>query len=215
MVRRTKEEAFETRQSIIDAAEQCFHEKGVSRASLTDIAQAAGVTRGAIYWHFQDKADLLDALFQRINMPLEALSEATRNPDEPHPLELFRELLTEVFRRVESDPTTRRVHEIIFLKCEYTDEPCGPKKHLQAMRQEHDNQLLTTLRLAIARGELPSDLDIELALLCVHSFIIGVINQWLMVPSRLSLSERASEVADAILDMLKLSPAMRTGKAAS
>ena len=215
MVRRTKEEAFETRQSIIDAAEQCFHEKGVSRASLTDIAQAAGVTRGAIYWHFQDKADLLDALFQRINMPLDALSDATRNPDEPHPLELFRELLTEVFRRVESDPTTRRVHEIIFLKCEYTDEPCGPKKHLQAMRQEHDNQLLTTLRLAIARGELPSDLDIELALLCVHSFIIGVINQWLMVPSRLSLSERASEVADAILDMLKLSPAMRTGKAAS
>jgi len=215
MVRRTKKEAFETRQSIIDAAEQCFHEKGVSRASLTDIAHAAGVTRGAIYWHFQDKADLLDALFQRINMPLEALSEATRNPDEAHPLELFRELLTEVFRRVESDPTTRRVHEIIFLKCEYTDEPCGPKKHLQAMRQEHDNQLLTTLRLAIARGELPSDLDIELALLCVHSFIIGVINQWLMVPSRLSLSERASEVADAILDMLKLSPAMRTGKGAS
>ena len=117
MVRRTKKEAFETRQSIIDAAEQCFHEKGVSRASLTDIAHAAGVTRGAIYWHFQDKADLLDALFQRINMPLEALSEATRNPDEAHPLELFRELLTEVFRRVESDPTTRRVHEIIFLKC--------------------------------------------------------------------------------------------------
>ncbi len=214
MVRRTKEEAFETRQSIIDAAQQCFHEKGVSRASLTDIAQAAGVTRGAIYWHFQDKADLLDALFQRIHMPLEALSEATRNPEELRPLELFRELLTEVFRRVESDPTTRRVNEIIFLKCEYTDEPCGPKKHLQAMRQEHDNQVLTTLRLAVARGELPADLDMELALLCLHSFIVGVINQWLMVPTRISLSARAGDVAAAALDMLKLSPAMRTGKAA-
>ncbi|MEH6493308.1 TetR family transcriptional regulator [Halopseudomonas sp.] len=214
MVRRTKEEAFETRQRIIDAAQQCFHEKGVSRASLTDIAQAAGVTRGAIYWHFQDKADLLDALFERIHMPLAALSEATRNPEEPHPLELFRELLTEVFRRVESDPTNRQVHEIIFLKCEYTDEPCGPKKHLQAMRQEHDNQLLTTLRLAVARGELPVDLDMELALLCVHSFIVGVINQWLMVPTRISLSARAGDVAAAVLDMLKLSPAMRTGDAA-
>jgi len=214
MVRRTKEEAFETRQRIIDAAQQCFHEKGVSRASLTDIAQAAGVTRGAIYWHFQDKADLLDALFERIHMPLAALSEATRNPEEPHPLELFRELLTEVFRRVESDPTNRQVHEIIFLKCEYTDEPCGPKKHLQAMRQEHDNQLLTTLRLAVARGELPADLDMELALLCVHSFIVGVINQWLMVPTRISLSARAGDVAAAVLDMLKLSPAMRTGDAA-
>ncbi|GAA6132770.1 TetR family transcriptional regulator [Halopseudomonas sabulinigri] len=214
MVRRTKEEAFETRQRIIDAAQQCFHEKGVSRASLTDIAQAAGVTRGAIYWHFQDKADLLDALFQRIHMPLEALSEATRNPEELHPLELFRELLTEVFRRVESDPTNRQVHEIIFLKCEFTDEPCGPKKHLQAMRQEHDNQVLTTLRLAVARGELPADLDMELALLCLHSFIVGVINQWLMVPTRISLSARAGDVAAAALDMLKLSPAMRTGKAA-
>ena len=77
MARRTKEEAFETRQSIIDAAEKCFHEKGVSRASLTDIAQAAGVTRGAIYWHFQGKADLLDALFQRIHMPLEELRAAS------------------------------------------------------------------------------------------------------------------------------------------
>ena len=42
MVRRTKEEAQETRNSILDAAERVFFEKGVSRTSLADIAQAAG-----------------------------------------------------------------------------------------------------------------------------------------------------------------------------
>jgi len=44
MVRRTKEEALETRNRILDAAEHVFYEKGVSRTSLADIAQTAGVT---------------------------------------------------------------------------------------------------------------------------------------------------------------------------
>src|ERR1700712_1304134 len=57
MVRRTKEEAAETRNSILDAAERVFFEKGVSRTTLADIALEAGVTRGAIYWHFANKGD--------------------------------------------------------------------------------------------------------------------------------------------------------------
>lgn len=66
MVRRTKEEAQATRNLILDTAEVVFHERGVSRRTLNDIAQAAGLTRGAIYWHFQDKADFFNAMTQRI-----------------------------------------------------------------------------------------------------------------------------------------------------
>ena len=62
MVRRTKEEAQETRNRILDAAERVFVERGVGRSSLNEIATAAGVTRGAIYWHFQDKADVFNAM---------------------------------------------------------------------------------------------------------------------------------------------------------
>ncbi|MBY0410356.1 MAG: TetR family transcriptional regulator, partial [Burkholderiaceae bacterium] len=57
MARRTKEDANATRTRLIDAAESVFLQKGVSRASLNDIARAAGTTRGAIYWHFKDKVD--------------------------------------------------------------------------------------------------------------------------------------------------------------
>ena len=71
MVRRTKEDAVATRNSLLDAAEQVFYDKGVSRASLGDIAQAAGATRGAIYWHFKDKADLFNAMMDRVTLPLE------------------------------------------------------------------------------------------------------------------------------------------------
>lgn len=54
MARRTKEEAEETRIQILDAAERVFYDKGVSRASLAEIASDAGVSRGAIYWHFEN-----------------------------------------------------------------------------------------------------------------------------------------------------------------
>ena len=209
MVRRTKEEAFETRESILDAAEQCFHAKGVSRTSLSDIAQAAGVTRGAIYWHFHDKADLLDALFQRIQMPLEELSQKSQDASASDPLERFSKLLITVLQRLEADPSARRVNEILLLKCDYIEEPCGQQSHLQRMSQHHDDNLRNTLQLAMASGELPADLDLELALFCAHGFIYGVLHQWLMHPARLSLAERAHEVAATLLDMLRNSPHLR------
>ena len=71
MARRTKEDAAATRNGLIDAAERVFCEKGVSRASLSDIASAAGATRGAIYWHFKDKVDLFNAMMDRVTLPLE------------------------------------------------------------------------------------------------------------------------------------------------
>ena len=66
MVRRTKAEAEATRQALLDAAERLFEARGVSRTSLQDIASAAGLTRGAVYWHFRDKADLFDARYQPV-----------------------------------------------------------------------------------------------------------------------------------------------------
>ncbi len=49
MARKTKQEAQETRQHILDVALRLFSQQGVSSTSLGEIAKAAGVTRGAIY----------------------------------------------------------------------------------------------------------------------------------------------------------------------
>ncbi|PLM57784.1 acrEF/envCD operon transcriptional regulator, partial [Klebsiella michiganensis] len=52
MPRRTKEDALKTRQLLIESAIQQFALRGVTSTTLADIADAAGVTRGAVYWHF-------------------------------------------------------------------------------------------------------------------------------------------------------------------
>ena len=78
MVRRTKEEAQETRSQILEAAEKAFYERGVARTTLADIATMAGVTRGAIYWHFSNKADLVQAMLDSLHEPLDELAKPVK-----------------------------------------------------------------------------------------------------------------------------------------
>ena len=70
MARRTKEDALITRDQILDAAERVFLRRGVARTALQEIADEAHLTRGAIYWHFQNKADVFDAMLQRVTLPM-------------------------------------------------------------------------------------------------------------------------------------------------
>ncbi|SDS60140.1 transcriptional regulator, TetR family [Halopseudomonas xinjiangensis] len=209
MVRRTKEEALATRSQIIDAAEKCFHNKGLSRTSLADIASAAGVTRGAIYWHFQDKSELLEALLERATMPLQPLEEASLNRNEVDPLARMRDLIIEIFRGVATDSDIRRINEILLHKCEYTDEMCDLRKRMVLFRRSCDDNIAAGLTNAISRQQLPADLDVPLAARCVHSFIVGTIDQWLMCPGHVDLAAQAGSLADAVLDMVRLSTALR------
>lgn len=208
MVRRTKEEALETRNQIISAAELCFYRKGLARTSLAEIASAAGVTRGAIYWHFQDKTELVGALLERVNMPLQPLSEASRHPNEPDPLGRLRDLLVQIFQRAASDPEVRRVSEILFHKCEYTEDLGNLRQWMQDFRRGYNHNIELSLRNAVNKGQLPAELDLIVASRCVHAFITGVLDQWLLVPEGLDLAAKAETLADGILDMLRLSPAL-------
>src|SRR5512140_3424665 len=92
MVRRTKEAAAATREQLLDAAERVFRERGVTRTSLAEIATAAGVTRGAVYWHFRDKADLFFAMCERATLPLEESLERAGTATHADPLAALRTL---------------------------------------------------------------------------------------------------------------------------
>jgi AcrR family transcriptional regulator len=56
-----------TREALLDAAAAVFAKRGFQAASLDEIAETAGYTRGAIYKHFADKAELLHEVCTRLN----------------------------------------------------------------------------------------------------------------------------------------------------
>ncbi|PZP86114.1 MAG: TetR family transcriptional regulator, partial [Ectopseudomonas oleovorans] len=145
MARRTKEEAQATRVQILDAAERVFHAQGVSRASLAEVAKEAGVSRGAIYWHFENKIDLFQAMLERLRLPLEELARASESEDEPDPLGCMRELLITALTRPACEPQTHRTHDILRYKCEYTGELLGLRERMQALSLECDQRIAKAL----------------------------------------------------------------------
>src|SRR4249920_2942111 len=116
MARRTKEEAAITREQLLDAAEKVFREHGVTRTSLAEVATAAGVTRGAVYWHFKDKADLFHAMCDRATMPLDAMFERAGDPNVADPMAMLREVSVGALQSLAADSRAQRVFEIIFHK---------------------------------------------------------------------------------------------------
>lgn len=208
MARRTKQEALETRSQIIDAAELCFFKQGVSHTSLADIAKRAGVTRGAIYWHFDNKDEVVDALLLRARSPIQHLEEASRDIDEPDPLRRLHALLAEIFRQTERDPSTRRINEIIFHKCEYTDRMGDLREYMRELRRQSLDKLESALHNAVARKQLPERLDVDMAARSLQAQLIGTLDAWLLRPEDYSLADYADRLASSILDTIKHSPAL-------
>jgi TetR/AcrR family acrAB operon transcriptional repressor len=215
MARRTKEEALETRSRILDAAEHVFFEKGVSRTSLADIAQAAGVTRGAIYWHFENKGDVFTAMFDRVILPLDELKAASVDPSEPDPLGRIRDLCVLCLRNTATDTRRRRVFEILFLKCEFVEE-MGPvmARHQSTMREGLE-RIEEGLRNAMSKGQLSADLDVPCAARVLHSFITGALRDMAILPDVFDVAMHAERHVEAMLDSLRHSPALRSPRGVS
>lgn len=200
MVRKTKEEALVTRGRILDAAERLFHAQGVSGTSLHQIAQAAGVTRGAIYWHFQDKGDLFNAMMDRVVLPMEAESGTLLGrPDDTQPLRSLREHLLGVLGSMARDERVRRVFEIATHKIEYVGEVDAVRlRHVQA----RDNYVALTeaaLRRAQRLGQVPRQPAPRQLALGFHALIKGLIQDWVLTPEQFDLMAVGRQAIDAYL----------------
>lgn len=199
MVRKTKEEALETRYAILDAAERVFQEKGVARTSLADVAAAAGVTRGAIYWHFKNKADLFDAMIERLIEPLEAELAEMRQREWANPLDFLRAMAHVFFERVAGDPRFHRVFEIAWHKCEYVGEMADIRDNHLECGNRYLNLYESILRDARERGFLPAAVDPRQAAVGFMAMIDGLIVNWTLDSGLFPLDRFGPGVVDAYL----------------
>ena len=209
MVRRTKEEAQETCAQIVAAAERAFYKRGVARTTLADIAQQAGVTRGAIYWHFSNKAELVQALLDSVHESHDHLARASESEDELDPLGCMRTLLLQVRNDLVLDARTRRINEILHHKCEFTDEMCEIRQQRQGAIADCHQSIVLALGNAVRREQLPADLLVDHAAVAIFAYIDGLIGRWLLLPDSFDLLGNAERWVDTGLDMLRLSPALR------
>lgn len=196
---RRKADAERTREAILDAAETTFLAQGVSRTTLAHIAQAAGVTRGAIYWHFDDKAAVFDALLERVRLPLDGIVDDAVQRLGATPVECLRDIAQRSLAGICHDLPLQRAATIVLHRCEKLEED-HPQICMITRLSEHAEarveQLFAQAELA---GNLRADLSPASARRQFHGFLIGVCFDWLQDPQQYSLAEECDAIAETLM----------------
>ena len=199
MPRRSKEDALATRSSLLDAAEHVFLAQGVAGTSLNDIAEAAGTTRGAIYWHFRDKADLFNAMMDRVVMPLKGAMESVVQAPGEDPLPSLKKALRQALHQTVHDDQTRRVFEVATHKVEYVDSLCEVRQRHQQQRDRAVESIRAVLLRSASAREVRLPMPAILAAQGLHALVDGLIQNWLLDPGAFDLEACGGKAVDAYL----------------
>lgn len=194
-MRRTKEEALVTRESILTAALDIFSQDGYSAARLEDIAQAAEVTRGAIYHHFGSKEELYIALVTERSAGVNQLAEKILSQGGTS-VEILRRLLIGLFDYLNENEEYRALLELAVSNM-------GPTEGLESIRDDTvkgRRQLADLfqeiLSQGIEAGEIRSDLSVRSAAWNLVSYMNGLGLIVIQDPGAISLREEREALVD-------------------
>lgn len=188
-MRRTKEDAEKTRQAVLEAALTLFSRDGYSLTTLSRIAKEAGCSRGPIYWHFQTKDDLYEAVLAYSQEPLKELVAECSGMGET-PIEAMDHFIERWLGLLANDRKYRQSFEILLNKTELTD---AMSKTLKQERQL-TRSIIAMFRELLAQAkeaglinteESPEDLG-----LLSYTYLMGITQTWLFAPRLFSLKQQ-------------------------
>ncbi|MCE7030445.1 TetR family transcriptional regulator [Jiella avicenniae] len=186
-MRKTKECADRTREAILDAAEAVFFRQGVATTTLSQIAAAAGLTRGAIYWHFANKLELFKAMQDRAHLPKERFFDADELLAADDVLSALFDATMEVLRFAPTDERGKRVFTILLFRCEYIGEMQEALAHMRASETDFGLRIERVFAKARAEGRLSENWSVETASSAYCAAVHGLFAQWLKTDEGIDL----------------------------
>ncbi|MBB4349914.1 TetR family transcriptional regulator [Aliirhizobium cellulosilyticum] len=198
-MRRTKAEAAETRCSILAAAEKLFFEKGVATSTLDEIATAAGVTRGAIYWHFNSKSDLFLELYNAADLPRVNMADVDAPCDDGRdPLSLVEKMACDWLQVLAEDRHRQRLLSIL-LRTNFTEEFQPVMDELDKLDREHTGYLESILERAANDSRLAAAWTPHSASKTFKWLMKGICWDWLLYGQKFDLSKDGSDKVRRLL----------------
>jgi len=202
VARKTKKEAQETRAGILDAAVDVFFEHGISRTSLEDIARAAGVTRGAIYWHFDNKVDIFRALHERLYTSYVGEIADTLAQNHDAPLRGLEEFFVNIMLRLQREDQPRKMLTMCMMKCDYS----GDMAVFLAEQNKKKTAMIALLEKFFLRareiGTLRAEGDTHTLALSLCCYVSGVFFEYIRVPGLIDLQKEARPLMRAFFARL-------------
>lgn len=191
-MRRTKQDAALTRQALLDGAVRCFDRKGIAGSTLDEIAEAARVTKGALYWHFPGKEGLLRAMRDQVSLPILDRADTTLlDAGAGDPLARIETFLGQLLDGLENDAALRTALSVMHFKCEYTGELEGQLEGARANTRHLAEAFRKTYESARKAGLLATGVTPRAAGAETMMFMAGMLRLWLLDPTAKGLRRDA------------------------
>lgn len=211
MVRRTKENAEQTRNAILDSALDLFYEKGFTRTTFDEIAKRIELTKGAVYWHFRNKADLLTALikymvYKHHNVPeqdAERLSFFIEVQPFTSLYELKQSFMNEAIL-IESRENYRKFLFFVLFQMEWSETMIAKiSGEIKDIRDFPIKQIKQTLTFLQKSGEISSTVDINVASAIFCCIWRGALSSYISKEYEFNLSKVINKSFDLVVNVLK------------
>ena len=174
MARKCKEDAEKTRQAVIESALDVFSEKGYAKATFDEIAARAGFTKGAVYWYFRNKADLVSALI--VEYMERKRHELAKNIPEGDTLEDLLDYFTLWAKVLRDDERFSKFNRFVICQMEWSEAVVSRvQKNLATQTDWHLEKINQVLVKCQERGELKKDLDLSMVSDIVRSTYMGIV----------------------------------------
>jgi TetR/AcrR family acrAB operon transcriptional repressor len=180
-MRKTKAEAARTREALMQGALKCFDRKGIAGSTLDEIAAAAGVTKGALYWHFDGKRSIFNALRKCVSLPILDRADVTLlHAGEGDALDRVGRFLMGMLQALEKDKAMRTSLGVMHFKCEFVGELEGELESARANTSQLVKAFARAYTQAKREGSLATGIAPRDAAVETMMFVTGMLRLWLL-----------------------------------
>jgi AcrR family transcriptional regulator len=201
MARKTKEEAEKTYQALLQAAANLFIKNGIAETTLNQIAKEAGVTRGAFYWHFEDKNDVVRALWESYAKPqLEPLKQNLIDTLQDNPVDSLRNVTSQMLDRVIHDERLGQAIRIVMHNVELSENHTALREYLMEEHKIMIGSFNEAFEKINAAGLLRADRAVETIAWGYICLMGGLIEKHFMPGTPHMLPDQGQNILDMYLD---------------
>ncbi|MBV0934618.1 TetR family transcriptional regulator [Marinobacterium weihaiense] len=199
MARKTPEEAARTRRHLIDTALVLFSRQGIENTTLKQVAAAAGVTHGALYWHFRNRADLLQHIHHHQALPFEAHYLEQRQGVHQDALAALRLYVQGVLTAFVRQPAMAALYRVFYMPSAPIADLSALQAELIQNRRQWCDQLRYFLKQARKQKQLPKNCAPRATAFLMQTALEGVLQAWLRSEGEFDLNQQGEALLSLLL----------------
>lgn len=202
-MRRTKEDAEQTRQAILESAMDIFYEKGYSKTTFDEIAKRINLTKGAVYWYFRNKPDIVAALINDfVQKHIKRLEEFRAGKEEN--LDILADMMLLAYHHMKKNPLEYKFIFFITCQMEWSEAILVKIRPLVEQTREVSRKIMSdTLCKLKENKKIRADVDVESITEILQAMWMGMLENYLAKRMTLDFEQIVRQGFNLIFNSIK------------